>query len=139
MIKATGKNLPVLPSYSQICRRTSKLNIPSNRQDDDGIIIAIDSTGIKVTNRGQWMMQEKWPIKKKKGHLKIHTAVNIRTKEILGLKVTDEKVHDGKVMEQLIEQILENKNIKINSVLADDGVYDSNDNFKYLQKKRIQP
>ncbi len=48
--------------------------------------------------------------------------MNINTKEILALEVTDEKVHDdGKVMEQLIEQVLENKNIKIKSVLANDG------------------
>jgi len=32
--------------------------------DDDRIIIAIDSTGIKVTNRGQWI-QDKWNIGKR--------------------------------------------------------------------------
>ena len=69
-------------------------------------------------------MHEKLPIKKKRRYLKIHVAVNIITKEIHGsLKVTDEKVHDGKVMEQLVEQVLENKNIKIMSVLADDDAY----------------
>ena len=56
IIKATGKNLPDHPSYSQICRRVNKLDIASNRLDDDdddrNIIIAIDSTGIEVTNRG---------------------------------------------------------------------------------------
>jgi DDE family transposase len=62
------------------------LNITSNRlddddDDDDGTIIAIDSTGIKVTSKGQWM-QEKWQIKKKKGDLKIHIAIDINTKEI---------------------------------------------------------
>jgi hypothetical protein len=62
------------------------LNITSNRlddddDDDDGTIIAIDSTGIKVTYKGQWM-QEKWQIKKKKGDLKIHIAIDINTKEI---------------------------------------------------------
>ena len=36
--------------------------------------------------------------KKKKGYLKIHIAVNIKTKEILALEVTDEKIHDGKFM-----------------------------------------
>ncbi len=55
------------------------------------------------------------------------------------MEVTDEKLHDGKIMEQLVEQVLENKNIKIKSVLADDGAYDSNRNFKYLQKKKIRP
>ena len=57
--------------------------------DNDDLIIAVDSTGIKVTNRGQWM-SDKWNIKKK-GYLKIDIAVNIKTKEILALEVTDEK------------------------------------------------
>jgi hypothetical protein len=86
-------------------------------------------------------MQEKWHIKKKKGYLKIHIAVNIKTKEILALEVTDEKAHDGKIMPRLIEHILKrngNNNIKIKSTLGD-GSYDSNENFKYLQKKRIMP
>jgi len=95
LIKSTGKNLPGHPSYSQICRRVNKLDIISNRLDDDDdddgyIIIAADSTGIKVTNRGQWM-DEKWNALNRKGYLKIHIAVNIKTKEILALAVTDEK------------------------------------------------
>ena len=144
IIKATGKSLPDHPSYSQICKRVNKLDIINNRMgiddDDDekNIVIAIDSTGIKVTNRGQWIF-DKWNIRKK-GYLKIHIAVNIKTKEILALEVTDEKSHDGKVMPKLIEHVLKinNDNIKIKSTLGD-GSYDSNDNFEYLQKKRIKP
>jgi hypothetical protein len=85
-------------------------------------------------------MQDKWHLKKKKGYLKIHIAVDVKTKEILSLEVTDEKVHDGrKIMSKLIEQILENSNnIKIKSALGD-GSYDSNENFKYLHNKRIRP
>ncbi len=55
IIKATiGKNLPDHPCYSQICRRINKLDIDINNSIDDDvvIIIAADSTGIKVTNRG---------------------------------------------------------------------------------------
>jgi Transposase DDE domain len=144
IIKATGKNIPNHPSYGQICRRLSRLNIDSSSRiedddDDDGdIVIAIDSTGIKVTNRGQWL-RDKWNIRKK-GYLKIHVAVNVKTKEILSLEVTDEKVHDAKVMDKLVEHILKssNNNININSVLAD-GSYDSNKNFKYLYEKKILP
>jgi len=148
IIKATGKSLPDHPSYSQICRRVNKLDISTKRSDDDdgdSIVIAIYSTGIKVTNRGQLMQQEKWHIKKKKkGYLKIHIAVvNTKTnKEILAfLEVTDEKSHDGKVMQRLIEHVLkrnDNRDIKINSALGD-GSYDGNENFKYLQTKRIMP
>lgn len=63
------------------------------------------------------------------------------TKEILALEVTDERVHDGKVMKQLTEQILNNNhhNIKIKSFIGDAGAYDSNENFKYLNDKRIRP
>ena len=74
--------------------------------------------------------------------LKIHIAVNIKTnKEILALDITDEKSHDGKVMSKLIEHVLkinDDRDIKIKSFLGD-GAYDSNENFKYLQKKRIRP
>jgi|KBSMisStaDraftv2_1062788.scaffolds.fasta_scaffold1893388_1 hypothetical protein len=55
LIKATRKNLPNHPNYSQICRRgLNQLDISSNGLDDDDnkdIIIAIDSTEIKVTNK----------------------------------------------------------------------------------------
>ena len=85
------------------------------------------------------MQKEKWHIRKKKGCLKIHVAIDIKTKEILALEITDEKVYDGKVMPRLIEHILkrkDDKDVKIESVLGD-GSYDSNENFKYLQTKRI--
>ena len=87
------------------------------------------------------MQQDKWKAVEKKGYLKIHVAVNIKTKEIIALEVTDEKVHDGKVMKQLIEQVLNNNhNIKIKSFIGDGGAYDSNENFKYLnEEKRIRP
>ncbi len=137
IIKATAsKRLPTdkQPSYSQICRRTNKLDIDINGSiENDFIIIVIDSTGIKVTNRGHWM-QDKWNIGREVP--KDTCCVDINTRELLALEVTDEKLHDGKIMEQLVEQVLENKNIKIKSVLAD-GAYDSNRNFKFLQKKKI--
>ena len=145
IIKATiGKSIPDYkqpPSYSQICRRTNKLDIDINSgidgDDGDVVIIAADSTGIKVTNRGQWM-QDKWKTGKK-GYLKIHVAVDVKTKEILALEVTDEKVHDSKVMKNLVEGVMNNNhNIKIKSFMGD-GAYDSNENFKYLKEKRIRP
>jgi hypothetical protein len=144
IIKATGKRLPEKPpSYGHICKRINKLNVnitnDNTDDDDDYIIIAIDGTGIKVTNRGQWM-SEKWNVQnRKKGYLKIHVALNIKTKEILALEVTDEKVHDGKMLTKLIDRVLDNQGItKIKSVLAD-GAFDSNANFRYIEDKRIKP
>ena len=107
IIKATGKSLPANPpSYGHICKRINKLNVEVKRgrtdDEDDDIIVSIDSTGIKVTNRGQWM-NEKWNVQNRKGYLKIHVAVDIKTKEILALEVTDEKVHDGKMLKKLVK------------------------------------
>ena len=142
IITAPGKRLSAIPSYGHICKRINKLNInikKDNTDDDDEyIIISVDSTGIKVTNRGQWM-NEKWNVQNKKGYLKIHVAIDIKTKEIIALKVTDEKVNDGKI-KKLVNNVLDNQDKKkIKSVLADDGAYDSNTNFKCLQEKKITP
>ena len=81
---------------------------------------------------------------KKEGYLKIHVAVNIKTKEILALEVTDEKVHDSKMLKKLVNHVLKTvpddknkvKNLKL--VLAD-GAHDTNTNFGYLEKNGITP
>ena len=36
------------------------------------------------------------------GYRKIHVAVNIKTKEILALKMTDGKIHDSKMLKKLV-------------------------------------
>ena len=80
-------------------------------------------------------MRDKWHTSKnnKKGYLKIHIAVNIKTKEILSMKVTDEHVHDSKVLPELIENVIESdKQITIGILLAEDGAYDGNEIFRYL-------
>ena len=61
---AKGK-VPSIPDYTTINRRINRLDIKI--KDDNKatrnlkmniIVIAIDSTGIKVTNRGQWMKRQ---------------------------------------------------------------------------------
>jgi hypothetical protein len=37
---------------------------PNTNQEKDDIVIAVDSTGIKVTNRGEWKLDK---LKNKKG------------------------------------------------------------------------
>ena len=57
-----SNTLPSIPDYSRICRRINinRLDIKINYDDEDksslqhydNFVIAIDSTGVKVTNRG---------------------------------------------------------------------------------------
>ncbi len=137
---AKGK-VPSIPDYTTINRRINRLDIKIKEDDkskefeDEYITIAIDSTGIKVTNRGQWM-KDKWNVRKK-GYLKIHIAVNIKTKKILSMKVTDEHVHDSKPLPGLVENII--KSNKIIGKLFADGAYDNNDIFRCLGDNGILP
>jgi hypothetical protein len=134
---AHGK-VPSIPDYTTINRRINRLDIKIKDTDsknkefkDEYIIVAIDSTGIKVTNRGQWM-RDKWHIKNKKGYLKIHIAVNVKTKKILSMKVTDEHVHDSKVLPELVNGAIKlDKKITIGELFAD-GAYEGNDIFRCL-------
>ena len=134
-----SNTLPSIPDYSRICRRINRLNIKINDDDDDDrhnlanddyFVIAIDSTGIKISNRGEWI-RHKWNVKR--GYLKIHVAVDIKRKRILSLKVTNEQVHDGKVLPELVDDITIKQNKKVNTAIAD-GSYDSNNNFQLLSK-----
>ena len=52
---AGGRILPNHPCHEQICKRINKLNINDSNSEineSEDIVIAIDSTGIKVTDRG---------------------------------------------------------------------------------------
>jgi hypothetical protein len=135
---AKGK-VPSIPDYTTISRRINRLDIKipdkSKEFENDYIVIAIDSTGIKVTNRGQWM-RDKWNMRKK-GYLKIHIATNVKTKEILSMKVTDEHVHDSKALPELVDDIIKSdRTLTIGKIFAD-GAYDNNDIFKFLSDNGI--
>jgi Transposase DDE domain len=139
-----SSTLPSIPDYSNISRRINRLNIKINDDDDDDksslqyddyFVIAIDSTGIKVSNRGEWI-RHKWNVKR--GYLKIHVAVDIKKKRILSLQVTSEQVHDGKVLPQLIDDITIKQNKVIDTAIMD-GSYDSNKNFQLLSFRGINP
>ena len=61
-------NFPVI-SYTQICRRINQLDarFPLRDKEFDG---AIDGTGIKVTNRGEWM-NKIWSDTPRRGWIKV--------------------------------------------------------------------
>ena len=52
------------------------------------------------------------------------------------MEVTSEEVHDGKMLKNLVDNASENNNLK--GIVAD-GMYDSNNNFRYLSNHHIKP
>ena len=101
----------IIPDYSTISRRVNKVDIIKiDKRMGNDIVIALDSTGIKVANRGEWI-HDKWHVRR--GYLKIHlVAVDIKKKKVVSLEVTSEEVHDSKVMKKLVDHVSENNGVK---------------------------
>ena len=123
-----------VPDYSTIDRRVNRLNVKLSEEDyGDDLVIAVDASGIKVSNRGDWM-RHKWRMRR--GYLKIHIAVDVKRKRILALEVTDEKTGDERMLKPLVEEA--SKKAKIAKTIGD-GAYDTKSSFHYLDENEIEP
>ncbi|MEM3006432.1 MAG: IS5 family transposase [Candidatus Nitrosotenuis sp.] len=126
--------IPKVPDYTAIHKRINKLDVKINPEiGTDDIVIAVDSTGIKVANRGEWM-RDKW--NRRRGFLKIHVGVDVNSKKIVSLKITDERSHDAKHLPSLVHQASHHG--KVIKALAD-AAYDSKSNFSHLYYNDIVP
>ena len=124
-----------VPDYSTIWWRVARVKVdidPSVDRTKD-VTIAVDSTGIKVSNRGEWIRQ-KWAVKR--GFVKFHVAVDVKTGRMLSVEVTNEEVPDGRMLQPLVRQASSSAHV---SGVMGDGAYDSRANFRYLHDARIEP
>lgn len=138
VISVHMKELKGVPDFTTIWWRVSRINVkldPSVHLNED-VVIAVDSTGVKVANRGEWIRRHKWS--SRKGFIKIHVAVDTRSKLIVSMKVTKEDVGDGRMLKSLVRDTTINVQTNIKRVLAD-GAYDSRDNFQFLYDNNIDP
>jgi len=123
-----------VPDYSTIDRRVNRLHVKLDTEEyGDDIVLAVDASGIKVSNRGDWM-RRKWRLRR--GYLKIHIAVDVKRKRILALEVTDEKVGDERMLQPLVEEA--SKKARIAKTIGD-GAYDTKRIFRYLDANGIEP
>jgi len=123
------------PDYTTIWWRISKMKVDlaSSVAMDKDVTIAVDSSGIKVSNRGEWI-HKKWKVKR--GFIKIHIAVDTKTKQILAIEVTKEDVGDGRMLKRLVDGSA--SKVVLKGVVAD-GAYDSKNNFRMLSDRGIDP
>jgi len=92
-----------VPDYTTMWWRISRVKVeldPSVDPERD-VTTAVDSTGIKVSNRGEWVRQ-KWAVKR--GFIKVHLAVDVKTGKILSMQVTKDDVHDRRMLVPLVER-----------------------------------
>lgn len=124
-----------VPDYTTMWWRISRVKVELDPDVDrtKDVTIAVDSTGIKVSNRGEWI-RHKWRVKR--GFIKVHLAVDVKSRKILSMQVTKEDVPDGKMLVPLVEEASSMANV---TRVMGDGAYDSREIFRYLDKNGIEP
>ena len=128
-LRALSGFVPGLSSadYTTLWQRISnlELNIPV---PDNDIVVAVDSTGMKVTSRGDWM-REKHGVERK-GWIKVHVAVDVETRRPITFEITDERITDQDMVKPMLTDI------KLKDSLMD-GAYDKEEVFKFLKEKGV--
>ncbi len=130
-----AKPIPT-PDYTTLDRRINRLGLSFDDKlvnSMDPIDIAIDSSGVKVHKSGGWITRK---YGKKKKYVKIHLAVNVKTKEIISMSVTTDEVHDSKEAKKLVDDASKKYDVSKSYM---DGAYDSREIFKYLEERGIIP
>ncbi len=65
-------------------------------------------------------MQDKWNVKNERIFENTCMLVNVKTKKILSMKVTDEHVHDSKALPELVDDIIKSdRKLTIGKLFAD--------------------
>jgi len=96
--------------------------------------IAVDATGLKTSNRGEYRMNAYRG--KRKKFIKLHIAVNIKTRQVVGCSVTPEDVRDHEELLNIVSQA--QKYGKATKIFLDPA-YDTNDIHMQLKENGIKP
>ena len=136
--------LPAVPDYSTLCRRfntiDAKLLPHPKKKGNEEFWIAIDASGICVTNRDEWMrkIHRKGRIEKCKGFLKIHIAVDVKKGEIVAMEITRENIGDNRMFDALLFGAINNTGSAVDRLFGD-GAYDAYENFELCHELGIEP
>jgi hypothetical protein len=130
--------VPSLPTGDYSGLRIRILSLPVDpyrglKETNEPVIIAVDSTGIKVQKASGWIERKHG---KKKRYVKLHFAVNTETHEVVAMEVSTDDVHDVKVLPGLVEGA--ERNVRVAEVIGD-GAYDSGEVYDLLEAKSIEP
>lgn len=126
-------NLPC-PDYTTLCRRAQTLKITFERPaTNEPIVVAIDSTGIKVYGEGEWKVRQHG-VGKRRTWLKLHLVVNVHNHHIESFEVTQNNVADCEVASQLLKKIKAPV-----QKFSGDGAYDAEVAYQAAEEIGAQP
>lgn len=121
-------NFPII-SYTQICRRVNCLGLEFNNTGEN-LIVGVDGSGIKVSNRGDWMRKK---YKVKRGWIKV-VVLGDSKGNIVDVKVGNENLNEVKASRSLVKK--HHKKIK---KLLGDGLHDCKETFNLCKRLKIDP
>lgn len=133
ILAAMGLNLPC-PDYTTLCRRARDLKIAfERRHTNEPVVIAVDSTGLKVYGEGEWKVRQHG-ISKRRTWLKLHLAVNVQNNHIEAFALTKRDIADCEVAPELLKSI--KAPVKR---LTGDGAYDVESVYQACEEIGAQP
>lgn len=122
-------DLPV-PDHSTLSRRLGQLSVELPVIPNEGArYVVVDSTGVKVYGEGEWKTRQHG-ISKRRTWRKLHLGVDEATGEILARVVTTNDVHDGEVLNDVLEAIEEPL-----EQVSTDGAYDHRHCYDEIEAK----
>lgn len=119
--------------HSTLIDRLNRLDLVLSKSRTKSYRIAIDSTGNKLTNRGEYITK-KWKVSR--DWVKVSIVIDRFTKELLDVEVAlDKEFSDAELAEKHLDNL---QDIKIIDVAAD-GAYYKKKFYRSLKKRNIQP
>ncbi len=126
-----------IPNYTTAFRRMNLLDLDlfkSIPKSNESMFISVDASGLKADHGGSWLEMRFG--RKKRRWVKIHFAIDVKTKRVIDFSVTTDRVHDNRRFRGLIRKVI--RKHKIDKVCADPA-YDDYKNYELLHKLKIRP
>ncbi len=135
VLNQLSKFMPKLRScdHSTIIDRLNKLDIKLEFDRNKSYRIAVDGTGNKLTNRGEYITK-KWRVQR--DWVKVSIVIDRFTQELLDVEVAlDKEASDSKLAKKHLQNF---EDVKIEDFAAD-GAYYEKELYQMLKDKNIQP
>jgi hypothetical protein len=115
------------------------LGFEEEHNDDDNnsdkpLTLIVDASGLTISKKGDYI-EEKWILEKKE-FVKLHIAVDEKSKKVVSFRITKGDVHDSKKFCPLVKEAAQSYNI---DMVYADKAHDNRRSFNLLDDLNIEP
>jgi hypothetical protein len=110
------------------------LGFEEGEEDDKPITLIVDASGLTISKKGDYI-EEKW-IREKKEFVKLHIAVDEKSKKVISFRITKGNVHDTKKFGPLVKESAKRHDV---DKVYGDKAYDNRKNFNILDDMNAEP